>query len=438
MGLEREREARESAHNLILSARSHYQDGLASATGIDYARMVQEHKLQREREERAVFEQTVMGEREALLMQARLEREDAQALGATREREALLMKEREALHATLQEEMNERLRQDLEHRRLQEEEQLYQRHAALERMMQARSRQPQPPQPQPPQPQPPQPRELEQPHQHKKKFYGPPASWEDDELVSRDTTAAKDAPGKLESILTTLFPFLRPTSPQIGTSSKWPFPHAGGAGTQPPAIIRALASNKEEGGKKEVEEKKVGQHRSSPRAPTFETRGVLEEMWEQSKEVEEREVDEREVRQETPAEMHAKIKADAVAVALTKLAVARKHRNGVKLQLAELRGARERMMSEQAAKRQTTDLKDVDLGGISTEMRRLRQLDDAAVENIHVISDMIVESEETLLEIDRKITKLALKVEKSCLAEQRTSNSAAWAWNDVILHLEVG
>jgi hypothetical protein len=164
----------------------------------------------------------------------------------------------------------------------------------------------------------------------------------------------------------------------------------------------------------------------------------LEEMWEQSKEVEEREVDEREVSQETPAEMHAKIKADAVAVALTKLAVARKHRNGVKLQLAELRGARERMMSEQAAKRQTTDLKDVDLGGISTEMRRLRQLDDAAVENIHVISDMIVESEETLLEIDRKITKLALKVEKSCLAKQRTSNSAAWAWNDVILHLEVG
>jgi hypothetical protein len=401
MGLEREREARESAHELILSARNHYQDGLASATGIDYAQMVQEHKRQREREERAVFEQTVMEERQALLMQARLEREEAKALGATRERETLLMKEQEALRATLQVEINERLRQDLEHRRLQEEEQLHQRHSALECMMQERSRQRQPPQPQPQQP-PPQPRE------HKKKFYGPPTSWEDDELVSRDTTAAKDAPGKLESILAALFPFLRPTSPQAGTSSKRAFPQGDSPGAQPPAIIRALESDKEGGTK------------------------------EQSKEVEEREVEEREVRQETPVETHATIKADAVAVALTKLAVARKHRNGVKLQLAELRGARERMMSEQAAKRQPTDLKDVDLGGISTEMRRLRQLDHAAIEDIHVISDMIVESEETLLEIDRKITKLALKVEKSSLAKQHTSNSGACAWNDVILHLEVG
>lgn len=363
--MEREQEARESARSLVLSSRSHYQDGLASARGMDYTQMVQQQQIRREREESAAIAQ------------------------AQRQ-------EQEQLRSLLQAEMTEKLRQDLEQRRLLEEEQLYQRHAALDLNLH-QNRQPPPQLP---------PLQIEQPFQRKKKYHGPlfaglSDTVEDDARVSLDTTSAKEAPSKLESILAALFPFLQPTSPQVHTAPQLAVPPV----QPPPAIVRDSASDNEE-------ERAETAQRVSVQGAAFET-------WEQ-----------------TPADMQAAIKADSTAVALTKLAVARKHRNGVKLQLIELRGARERMMREQAGMRHPAALQNGHLQGFSEEMRRLRELDDAAIENIHVISDMIVESEETLLELDRKITKLALKVEKSCLDRKHMSNSGAWAWNDVILHLE--
>ena len=121
----------------------------------------------------------------------------------------------------------------------------------------------------------------------------------------------------------------------------------------------------------------------------------------------------REEAQEEEAEedLQQRLKRDSMAVALTKLAVARQHRASVVSNLYELRRARQDLLHHQASVRRTSppDARGLELESVTDEMQRLRALDDEALRHLADTSNAIVAAEEMLLSIDHKISKLVLR-----------------------------
>ena len=135
----------------------------------------------------------------------------------------------------------------------------------------------------------------------------------------------------------------------------------------------------------------------------------------------------------------ASIKADAMAVALTKLAVARQQRQAVSREIVAMRKMRERMIHAQAERRRAPrpeDTSKTSLHDLVSEMESLRQQDEHGTRELEMVTKGIQAAEEDLQAVDTRITKLATRVESLAHGAAAAEATEAGGWTDIMQQLE--